>query len=235
MKRGKINVAIVGLGFGECFVPIYLKHPDVAGIGICDTSVKRLKEVSEKYDVSRAYTDIDQVLGDKSYDAVHILTPVTTHGPIALKVLKAGKHCACAVPMGISTGEIDEIIRMADDTGLNYMMMETMVYGYEYLFAKKLYDEGTLGTIQFMRGCHYQDLEDINPLWQGLPPMWYMTHAVSPLLAIMDTTAMEVHCYGSGTMRKEFQTKYGNPYPMETAIFALNGTPAKMEMIFKDL
>ena len=29
MKNGKLTVAIVGMGFGSCFLPIYLKHPDV--------------------------------------------------------------------------------------------------------------------------------------------------------------------------------------------------------------
>ena len=31
-----------------------------------------------------------------------------------------------------------------------------------------------------------------------------------------------VHCFGSGEMRKELHRQYGNPWPMETAIFQLS-------------
>ena len=33
MKK-KLNIALVGLGFGGAFVPIYKAHPDVGTVGI---------------------------------------------------------------------------------------------------------------------------------------------------------------------------------------------------------
>lgn len=39
----KINVVLVGLGFGGCFVPIYLDHPNVEVTGICDTNLELLE------------------------------------------------------------------------------------------------------------------------------------------------------------------------------------------------
>jgi hypothetical protein len=51
--------------------------------------------------------------------------------------------------------------------------------------------------------------------------MWYATHAVSPLLAMAGTRAVKVHCFGSGEMREELRKPYGNPYPIETAIYQL--------------
>jgi len=64
----------------------------------------------------------------------------------------------------------------------------------------------------------------------GLPPMHYATHAVAPGLAIADTRATAVHCFGSGVMRPELHGPYGNPYPTETAIFALEGGSLAMEV-----
>ena len=51
--------------------------------------------------------------------------------------------------------------------------------------------------------------------------MHYSTHAVSPILALTNTRARAVHCFGSGLMRPELREQYGNPYPIETAIFEL--------------
>jgi predicted dehydrogenase len=101
------------------------------------------------------------------------------------------------------------------------MMMETAVYTRQYLYAKELKERGEFGRIQFLRGAHYQDMERWPPYWAGLPPMWYATHAVGPLLAIAGTRAVKVHCFGSGHMRESLRRQYGNPYPIETAIFQL--------------
>ena len=35
----RLNVAVVGLGFGAEFVPIYMDHPHVASVAICDKAV----------------------------------------------------------------------------------------------------------------------------------------------------------------------------------------------------
>jgi len=226
----KIRICVVGLNFGECFIPIYQKHPDVEYVGACDANPQRLEEFKNKHGVQRLHTNFEEVISSPDYDAVHLLTPVTTHGLLTLKVMQSGKHCASAVPMGLNAGELEQIVEIQKKSGLNYMMMETDVYGRNYFYAQELYRNGTIGKIQFLRGCHSQDLEHINPVWRGMPPMWYMTHAVAPLLDILDTQATEVHCYGSGTMRSEFEKNYGNPYPIETAIFSLKDTTVKAEI-----
>ncbi len=226
-KLSKIRIAVIGMNFGQSFAEIYKAHPDVEYVGVCDTNKQRLASLTN---FSRKHDNYREILESGDYDAVHICTPATMHVEPALEALKRGRHVACAVPMAMSLNDLNSIIAVQEESGLNYMMMETAVYGNEYLYANELYKNGTLGMIQFMRGCHSQDLEDINPIWQGLPPMWYMTHAIAPLLDILDTQATEVHCYGSGVMREEFKKNYGNPYPIETAIFKLKNTMAKAEI-----
>lgn len=58
----------------------------------------------------------------------------------------------------------------------------------------------------------------------------YATHAISPLLALMNTRATRVQCFGSGRLRDELRQVYGNPYPAETAIFQLAGTDVAAEV-----
>jgi predicted dehydrogenase len=103
------------------------------------------------------------------------------------------------------------------------MMMETAVYTREFLFAKTLYQEGLLGQIQLLRGAHYQDMEGWPPYWAGLPPMHYATHALGPLLHLTGARAAAVHALGSGRMRASLHGQYGNPFPIETATFRLEG------------
>ncbi len=217
-----LRIAVVGLGFGAKFVPIYLDHPDVASVVICDKDEGRLQTVGERFNIARRMTDVAEVIASPDIDAVHLISGIPDHAPQATAVLNAGKHCASTVPMATSIDDLRALVEAQRRSGCNYMMMETAVYTRQFLHARALRDGGDLGRIQFLRGAHYQDMERWPPYWAGLPPMWYATHAVSPLLAIAGARATKVHCFGSGVMRAELQAQYGNPFPIETAIYELD-------------
>lgn len=80
------------------------------------------------------------------------------------------------------------------------------------------HEVGKLGKIQLLRGSHYQDMEIWPDYWMGLPPMWYGTHAIGPLVALSGSRVQWVNGFGSGTMRKELTVPYQNPFPVEVAV-----------------
>jgi len=224
----KVRVAIIGLGFGAEFIPIYQAHPNAEMYAICRRNKVELERCQKQFGVPKAYTDYDELLKDPNIDAVHINSPIPDHAPQTIKALKAGKHVACTVPMATSKEEIRQIVELQRQTGKVYMMMETVVYSREYLFVKELYDRGVLGRIQFLRGSHQQDMDGWPGYWPGLPPMWYATHCVSPCLAILSDPAKgkiamaeSVVCHGSGRIREEYIPKYNSPFAIETATFKI--------------
>jgi predicted dehydrogenase len=217
----KIKVAMVGMGFGAEFVPIYLHHPNVESLTICDSNPAVLKAVGDQFEVARRTTDLNAILNADDVDAVHLVSPIPYHAQQTLAVLKSGKHCACTVPMATSLEDLQAIVAAQRSSGKIYMSMETAVYTRRFLYVKEMLKNGEIGRIQFLRGAHYQDMEAWPPYWAGLPPMHYATHAVSPVLAIANTRARAVQCLGSGVMRPELHVQYGNPYPVETMIMEL--------------
>lgn len=223
MAKGKeIHVGLVGLGFGAEFVPIYLHHPLVHRVTICDPDTTKLASVGNHFQISNRTTELDDLLNNDDIDAIHLVTPIPYHAQQTIAVLKASKHCACTVPMATSIEEIYAIIEAQRDSGKVYMGMETAVYTRRFLYAQEMVQKGEVGHIQFLRGAHYQDMENWPPYWMGLPPMYYATHAISPILALAKTQARAVHCFGSGVMRPDLHTQYNNPFPIETAIFELD-------------
>jgi len=112
-----VNVALVGLGFGSAFVPIYQKHPDVGRLVLCDANPERLAELMEKFGVKHAVATLDEVLADPSIDAVHLNTGIPDHARHTIAVLLAGKHCACTVPMATSLDDIRAIIAARKQSG----------------------------------------------------------------------------------------------------------------------
>ncbi|MBO7403456.1 MAG: Gfo/Idh/MocA family oxidoreductase, partial [Clostridia bacterium] len=180
----KINVALVGLGFGGAFGSIYKEHPNVGEVTICDTNRDRLKHASEYIGGVRCVDNYEAVLADPSIDAVHLVTPIPLHADQAVAALEAGKHCACTVPMATSLDDIRRIVKAKRMSGKNYMMMETTLYTYQFFYAKRMKENGEFGRIQFFRGSHYQDLANWPEYWMGLPPFWYGTHAIGPMVAL---------------------------------------------------
>ena len=178
-----IRVAIIGLGFGAEFIPIYQNYPGAEIYAICRRDRKGLDECGDRYKIPARYTDYRDLLKDPDIDAVHINSPIPDHAWMSIEALKAGKHVACTVPMGTSVDECRRIVEAQRASGKVYIMMETVVYSREYLFVKELYDKGELGRLQFLRGSHQQDMDGWPDYWPGLPPMWYATHCVSPCLA----------------------------------------------------
>ena len=216
MSSKKVNIAIVGLGFGAEFIPIYQKHPNANLVAISQRNPDKLKALADAFDIEKRYTSYDELLLDPEIDAVHINTPIPDHGIQSIKALKAGKHVACTVPMATTVEECKEIVRLTEETGLTYMMMETVVYAREFLYMKELYEKGELGKIQFLKASHQQDMDGWPNYWPGLPPMHYATHCVGPVLGLLRSEAEYVSCFGSGTIREELISHYNSPYAVET-------------------
>jgi hypothetical protein len=54
--------------------------------------------------------------------------------------------------------ECKQIIDLCKETGLKYMMIETVVYAREFLFMKELHDKGEFGKVLFLKASHRQRL-----------------------------------------------------------------------------
>lgn len=232
MIDGKLKVALVGVSFGAEFIPIYLKHPNVYNLLLVDTDEKRVKETADKFMLSDDLytTSYQQVLDDPDVDAIHLVVPPAFHAPMSIQALKAGKHCACTIPMGMSVEEIKDIIRARKESGKNYMFMETAVYTREYMYVKEMYDAGDMGRLQYLRCAHYQDMEGWPDYWDGYPPLMHPSHAVAPCFALINQRPVQVYGKGSGKVRDELAEKYGCPFAFESALITLEDNETSIEM-----
>jgi predicted dehydrogenase len=226
----KVRVAIIGLGFGAEFIPIYQAHPNAEMYAVCRRNKKELDACGDRYGIKVRYTDYAQLLKDPNVDAVHINSPIGDHAPQSIDALKAGKHVASTVPAATTVDECRQIVEAQRKSGKVYMMMETVVYSREYLFVKELYDKGELGRIQFLRGSHQQDMEGWPGYWEGFPPMHYATHCVSPCLALLGKHAESVVCHGSGRIDDKLIPKYNSPFAVETATFKIKDSDVCAEV-----
>ncbi|MGB7323791.1 MAG: Gfo/Idh/MocA family oxidoreductase [Rubripirellula sp.] len=224
MNNRTVRMAMVGLGFGSEFIPIYHAHPDAEVIAVCRRNEAEMNKTADQFGIERRYTDFEALLADSDIDAVHINSPIGDHAWMSLRALDAGKHVMCTVPMATTVDECRQIVEKVEETGLKYMMAETVVYSREFLFIKDMYDRGELGKIQHLAASHPQDMDGWPDYWEKMVPMHYATHVVSPCLGLVDGLAEYVSCFGSGTVRDDIAEKSGCQFAVETCHIKIQDT-----------
>lgn len=62
MSDRKVNIAIVGLGFGAEFIPIYQRHPNANMYAICQRTKEKLDQVGNQWKIEKRYTSFEDLL-----------------------------------------------------------------------------------------------------------------------------------------------------------------------------
>ena len=144
----QIRCGVIGLGwFGEHHVDTLQQLPLVEVRAVCTRTESRLKEVANKYNVPKAYTDYKELLADKDIDMVTIVTHVKDHLKPTLAALAAGKHVFLEKPMADSVEECDQIIAAAAKAGTCFMVGHLARFDSVYALTKEEIAAGSLGTI----------------------------------------------------------------------------------------
>jgi len=108
----RITIACIGLGRQTVNpnIPQLLKSPHAQLVAVCDVDTWRLanaqkqvdeyytKEQGSTYKACQTFTDYRKLLLDKSIDAVMIATPDHWHVPLAIDVIRSGKHVSLEKP-----------------------------------------------------------------------------------------------------------------------------------------
>lgn len=92
------------------------------------------------------YESFDAVLGDQNVDVVLIATPNHLHHDQAVAAMRAGKHVLCEKPVTPTSAELEDILRVAKETGKVFYPRQNRRWDEDYLIIKKIYDEKLLGN-----------------------------------------------------------------------------------------
>jgi len=103
--------------------------------------------------------------------------------------------------MATSIADCKKIVDLVKQTGLKYMMMETVVYSREYLFMKEMLDKGQLGKLQFVQAAIQQDMDGWPNTGRDCPDV--VCHSLRwPVAGLIGQPAEYVSCFGSGRFAK---------------------------------
>ena len=85
----------------------------VEAVAVCDMDPARREIALEDFPGIKTYSRVADMLKYADLDLVVIVTPHNTHGPLALRCLRAGVGVICEKPMALTSSEIKAMIREA--------------------------------------------------------------------------------------------------------------------------
>ena len=143
-----INVGILGCGkiAQVRHIPEYAENPDVRRAAFYNPSRKRAEEQAEKYG-GKVYDTAEELLADKSIDAVSICAANYAHAELSIKALEAGKHVLCEKPMATTLADCEAMVECAKRTGKFLMIGHNQRLARAHVEAKRLIDQGLIGDI----------------------------------------------------------------------------------------
>lgn len=179
-----ITVAQLGCGYwGPNLLRNFVAQPDSRVKWVAEQSEARRAYVESMYPTVRTTDDWRAVINDPDVDAVVVATPASTHFDLTRQVLQAGKHAFVEKPLAMSVAEADELVALAEATGLTLMVGHTFLYNEAVRYMKRRLDAGDLGEVYYIYAQRLnlgQVRTDVNAWWNLAP------HDVSVLLYLMD-------------------------------------------------
>ena len=161
----EIGVGLVGYKFmGRAHSNAYRQLPRFFDVdptprmaAICGRDEAGVKEAADSLGWPSYETDYRRLIERDDVGLVDVVTPGNTHRDIVLAALGAGKHVICEKPLANSLAEAEEMLAAAREAGT----INTVCFNYRRTpavqLAKKLIDEGRLGTIRHWRATYLQD------------------------------------------------------------------------------
>lgn len=201
-----IQVAVIGLGniSGNHLNGLLAFQERCRIVALCDIYPEKAQAAKERFGLTEAriFADHKEMLDSGlEIDLVHVCTPPSSHGEIAINCMNAGKNVLVEKPMAPSLKECDEMIEAERRNGVVMACIAQNRFRNIIWKLKKLADSGLAGKIRcahidslWWRGHCYYDL-----WWRGTwkkegggPTLNHAVHQIDMLNWIQGSLPSEV-------------------------------------------
>ena len=154
MSEAKTRVAIIGLGpIGNLHTRMYLQHPQVEVVGVCDINQDRADAAAAAYGTT-AFYDAKTMFDAVGPEIVSISTGgyeyASDHYKPAMEMLEAGCHVLCEKPISNEIWQGEEMVAKAKENKCCFGIDLNHRFTPAARQAKKWLDDGRLGHLLFI-------------------------------------------------------------------------------------
>lgn len=153
-----VKAGVIGTGF---IGPIHVEAIRRTNLGevvaIVSNSEEDAKNKAKQLGVSKAYSNYKDLLNDEEVEVVHICTPNHLHFQMAKEALLAGKHVVCEKPLTMTKEEAEELLELANNTGLINAVNFNVRYYPMVRESRAKMEAGEVGNLNSVQGSYLQD------------------------------------------------------------------------------
>ena len=175
----KVNIGWIGVGT-RGYAGLDWLHTAAANevqvTAICDTYQGYIARAQDRLQTvwgnkAKTYVDYRELLGDKSIDAVYIMTPEHLHHDMTIAALKAGKHVYIEKPLAHTIEEGYEIIKAWQQSRKVVQVGTQNRSSSLYKKAQEYIKQGMVGDVHYVRAFWYRNSAPNDPAWRyAIPP-----------------------------------------------------------------
>ncbi len=150
----KLRIGLIGAGGimrGAHLNPGWFADPDCEVVAVCDNNKDAAAGMADDFNIPSIFEDYRELLEVEEIDAVDIATPNTSHAPMTLAALKAGKHVLCEKPLSTTTASIRSIEEEARKAGRLVMTAQSQRFSPSAVAIKRFVEKQGLGNIYHSR------------------------------------------------------------------------------------
>lgn len=143
-----INIGIIGCGkiSQVRHIPEYLANQECEVKAYFDLNYERAAELAARYGGKACHT-LDELLADKSIDAVSVCVANVAHAKDTIAALEAGKHVLCEKPMATTIEECERMVDAARKNGRKLMIDQNQRFAAAHAKARELVQGGYIGRV----------------------------------------------------------------------------------------
>jgi predicted dehydrogenase len=194
VSRGSgVRVGVLGCGYwGAKHARVLSSIDDVDSVVAIDADADKLSRLCQTFPGITGYTDLQEAIG--LVDAVVVATPPTSHAPLALRLIEAGKHVMVEKPMATTSADARAMIAAAESMTVVLMVGHTFEYNSavwklrDMVQTREIGDPYYLDTARLNLGLYQSD---VNVIFDLAP------HDVSILNYVLGRQPTSVQCWGS--------------------------------------
>lgn len=168
-----LNIGVIGYGYwGPNIVRNFNNAEGARVVAICDKTQTAYNRAKKAYPGIEVTKDCDAMLASPDIDVVAIITPVSTHFPLAKKALENGKNIFVEKPFTATAAQAEELIALADRKKLKIMVDHTFIFTGAVKKIKQLIDEKVLGSLYYYDSTRVNlglFQTDVNVIWDLAP------------------------------------------------------------------
>ena len=147
LKIGVIGAGRIGKVHAETLVQ---RVPNAEVAAVADVVPAAAQELAERLHIAKATANYQEILADKSIDAIAICSATDTHSQIITEAAAAGKHIFCEKPVDLDLKRIDAALAAVAKAGVKLQIGFNRRFDANYARVRQAISTGEIGELHMV-------------------------------------------------------------------------------------